>query len=98
MPTDLSIPEPASPVNLLTDQERASLREELLRLRYRLLQPLSAEDYWRLHDRAEELSTLLAAPVRAISPRCEPAIPPVYATFETRPTLKRARTRLSKDA
>lgn len=100
MPNDLSIPQNDHAVNPpLTDQDRAGKRDRLRLLRYRLLLPYAdPAAYWRDHDEAEALSTLLAGPVREIAPRCEPATPPVYATREVRATLKRAITRPSKDA
>lgn len=100
MPTGPSVPQSSGCVNPqpLTPATRAELRDELLRLRFQLLTPLPSDAYWRIHDRAEELATLLAGPVREIDSRCEAATPPVYATFESRPALKGAVTRPSKDA
>lgn len=99
MPTDPSVPQDPAYVNPpLTEAERRAKRERLRWLRYRLLLPLAPAEYWRLHDEAEALATELAAPTRPIDPRCEPAAPPVYATFENRPALKQAVTRPSKDA
>ena len=95
MPTENSLPQTPHYVNPPT---RAQLRERLLQLRFRLLQPLPADEYWRIHDEAEELATMLAGPVRAIDPRCEAVAPPVYYTREDRIRLLNAMMRFTKDS
>lgn len=95
MPTENSLPQTPTYVNPPT---RAQLRERLLQLRFRLLQHLPADEYWRIHDEAEELATMLAGPVRAIDPRCEAVAPPVYYTREDRIRLLSALARLERDS
>lgn len=94
MPTENSVSQTALYVN---PETRAKLREQHLKLRFRLRNPrLTPDEYQRLADEAEELATMLAGPTRAIDPHCEAAPPPVYATRENRIRLLNEMTRFTK--